>query len=194
MADLNRVTFDWINGWPDAMAPMMRFFSEATNYREFKVFLVLLVLAMIVAKGRAARAAVQSLIAFPIANEITDLLKQNLPRARPCNELTNIDLHGIGCSESFGTASAHSANMAAVAFAMTYHLGWRGSIWIPLALLTGLSRIYVGAHYPYQVLFGWTCGVLAALLVTKSWDLWRRRRASSEPVSEGVRGDGVPLA
>jgi membrane-associated phospholipid phosphatase len=87
----------------------------------------------------------------------------------------------VGDTHSPGTASAHSANMAAVAFAMTYCLGWKwGFPWIVIALLTGLSRVYTGAHYPTQVLLGWLCGVFAAWVVIKTWEAWQSSRKGVE--------------
>ena len=35
----------------------------------------------------------------------------------------------------------------------------RLAIWVVIAFLTGFSRIYVGLHYPYQVLLGWAVGI-----------------------------------
>jgi undecaprenyl-diphosphatase len=81
--------------------------------------------------------------------------------------------------------------MAAVAFVFVYHLGWWGSPWVVVALLTGISRIYHGAHYPYQVLLGWTCGLVVAFLITKAAELIRRKRSdvsTEEPPHE------VPIA
>ena len=46
-----------------------------------------------------------------------------------------------------------------------------------LALLTGLSRIYVGAHYPSQVLLGWVCGALCALIAVYTWGAYARLRS-----------------
>ncbi len=180
---LNEQVFRSINGWPESFAPVMRFFSEATNLLSVKVALILLLVGMIVAAKNSRRAAIQALIAFPIANEITDVFKSQIPRPRPFHfqELSDVILRS-GWSDSMGTASAHSANMAAVAYVFTYHLGWRwGAPWIAVAFLTGLSRIYNGVHYPYQVLLGWTCGIAAAFVVTWTWDFIRTQRA---PVGE----------
>ena len=153
----------------------MRIFSEGSNWTWVRLALGALVLALILAKGRGRVAAIQALLAFPLANLITDLFKKGVPMPRPCNDLADVLGHGIGCSESMGTASAHSANMAAVAFVFVYHLRWWGSPWVLIALLTGVSRLYHGAHYPYQVLLGWTCGVVAAIAVTKGAELIRRK-------------------
>jgi undecaprenyl-diphosphatase len=175
---LNDQLFRVINFLPEWFAPVMRFFSEATNHLIVKVGLVVMLLAMIWRKGRSRRGAIQALIAFPIANEITDLFKHHLPRPRPFQELPEAILRS-GWSDSPGTASAHSANMAAVAFVFTYHLGWRwGSAWIAVAFLTGFSRIYNGVHYPYQVLLGWTCGALAGFAITQCGELILKRFAT----------------
>lgn len=180
---MNRAIFDAINHWPEWLAPTMRFFSEATNWLWMKIALAVLVIALVAAKGRGRAAAFQALVAVGLANLSTDLFKHLLPMHRPFQELdpSQVVLRG-GWSASMGTASAHSANMAAVAFVFTYHLRWWGSPWILVAILTGISRVYNGVHWPYQVLLGWTCGVVMGLLVTKIGDrLARRKEAKTEP-------------
>jgi len=188
VSDLNRTVFDWINRWPEWLAPAMHFFSEATNWLWVKIALGLLVVGLIVAKGRGRHAAIQALLAFPLANGITDLFKKGLPMPRPFQEIDAADMFlRAGTSDSAGTASAHSANMAAVAFVFTYHLGWWGSPWVLVAVMTGLSRVYNGVHYPYQVLLGWTVGVTAGLVITTVAERILRRRGSveqSEPTNE----------
>ena len=141
----------------------MEFFSTATDRLWFKLLLLALVIGMMAWRKDTRRAAVQALIAFPIANGFTDIFKHTLPMPRPFQELSDVILR-IGGSDSPGTASAHSANMAAVAFVFAYQLGWAGSPWVLIAFLTGISRVYNGVHYPYQVLLGWTCGVVAGLI------------------------------
>lgn len=175
MHEVDVQVFRSINGWPASFAPVFVFFSTALDRPWLKVVLALLLIGLFVAKGRYGRTALQALIAVGLANATTDFLKHTFPMHRPFQELADV-LMRVGRSDSMGTASAHSANMAAVAFVFCYHLGWWGSPWAVVALLTGLSRSYTGAHYPSQVLLGWTCGVLAALLVTKTWESIMRHR------------------
>jgi undecaprenyl-diphosphatase len=181
VGDLNRHVFDAINGWPDSFTPFLPFFSIAMSYVWVKIVLGALLIGLAWRAGPTRRTAVQALIAFPIANGMTDLFKHYAGTPRPCSELAHVALHGIGCSGTMGTASAHSANMAAVAFVFVYHLRWWGSPWVLIAILTGLSRIYIGAHYPAQVLLGYTCGVAAAAAVTLGWS---RFQAQRNPASE----------
>jgi len=74
--------------------------------------------------------------------------------------------------------------MAFVAFVLTYYLPRLGVFWVLIAILTGLSRIYVAAHYPSQVLFGWTIGVVSAAVVVVVFERFWPRRTQSEPEPE----------
>lgn len=171
----------WINGWPDWLEPFMLFMTNATNYGWVKGALIAMVLAMLIRGPKTRTAAVLALLAFPLANEITDVFKANLAHPRPFQELDWVNVRGNLQSDSMGTASAHSANMAAVAAAFTAGMGRWGWPWIAVALFTGLSRIYVGVHYPSQVLLGWSAGLFAAFVVVSTYRAFVRskeRRAS----------------
>lgn len=181
MAGLNHSIFVAINHWPEALAPTMRFFSNAMNYWWMKALIAALAIGLATKSGKTRRTAVQALIAFPLSDGTTNLLKHIFPMPRPFQELPPHEvILRLGWSDSAGTASAHSANMAVVAYVFVYHLGWAGSPWILVALLTGLSRVYNGVHYPYQVLLGWTCGILIGFSVTKIGELILRSRRNVE--------------
>lgn len=176
--------FRWINSWPEDLSTTFWFFSEGSKDGRVRLAMAVFALFLFVSSPVRRRAIVQTLIAFPLANGITDLLKGGLRWTRPCVDLADITVR-VEPLTSFGTASAHSANMAAVAFVMTYYFRWWGLPWILVALLTGLSRIYVGVHYPSQVLFGWAAGVLAGMVVVKGWELIVQRfRARSKTLEE----------
>jgi len=157
----------------------MRFFSEAMNYPWVKIVLGLLVVGMLAANARTRKTVVQTLFAVAVANGLTDIFKNVWPMHRPFQDFPgphNV-IMWVGQTANPGTASAHSANMAAVAFVFVYHLRWWGSPWVFVAVVTGISRVFCGAHYPYQVLLGATCGLTAALAVTKGWEWFVARRA-----------------
>jgi undecaprenyl-diphosphatase len=177
--------FRWINGWPESFSPLFVFLSEATKHTVGKLLFVLLALALIASGRKGRKAVVLGALSIALANTITDVLKHGIPVLRPCVELADVHAR-TGVLTSAGTASAHSANMAALAVAFILIWGWRGSFWVPVALLTGISRIYVGVHYPSQVLFGWLCGGVSALVIVKTWDAFISWRGKREAITEAA--------
>jgi undecaprenyl-diphosphatase len=71
--------------------------------------------------------------------------------------------------------------MAAVATVFFLKFRWASWPWMVAAVLTGLSRIYVGVHYPYQVLLGWIVGFFCAYVVMKTWDAYAKHWLKPEP-------------
>jgi undecaprenyl-diphosphatase len=178
--------FRTINQGPEALTPIMVWLSTAFDTRAVLFSFIALVLAMI-AIPRTRRAALESLIAFPIANAVTDFFKRNLPEPRPFQIMDDAILR-VGWSDSMGTASAHSANMAAVATVMVLRMRWGGSVWVILALGVGYSRIFTGAHFPHQVLLGWMVGSLAGYLVVSVSNLIDARRRKTPPAVVADQG------
>ena len=183
MSQWDRNVFDWINHWPESYSGLFLFFSEAIKSPIVRLVLLALILGLVWAGGKWRRAALLSLVAWPLANGTTDVLKYAFQGIRPSVNYPDaiVRVHHL---TSYGTASAHAANMAAIAFVFTACLGWWGSPWIVVALLTGLARIYVGVHYPSQVLLGWVVGTFCGLLVVNTWEAYSRRR--SKPAVETV--------
>jgi len=71
--------------------------------------------------------------------------------------------------------SGHAANNMAVATVLILFFGWRGAIYLPIALLIAYSRIYTGSHWPLDILAGMILGIVGGWLAAKSLDLlWRR--------------------
>ena len=93
------------------------------------------------------------------------ILKNIFTRLRPCRDLEVKPLiyyFGQRCGGKFGFVSSHAANsFAIIAFSMKA-LGLRGFqkvLWI-LPVIIGYSRIYLGVHYPGDILGGSLVGLL----------------------------------
>ena len=91
-------------------------------------------------------------------------MKGSFERLRPCNALDQVQLL-VGCSSSFSLPSSHAANFGAAAFHLSWFYPRFAPLLIVLALLVGYSRVYVGVHYPFDVLLGLAVGLLATLAV-----------------------------
>ena len=71
----------------------------------------------------------------------------------------------------YGFVSSHAANVFALAFYLFFtvrkELPWLVTILFPWAIIVSFSRIYLGVHYPFDILGAICVGFLAALLVAE---------------------------
>ena len=181
MRELDQAVFRAINGAPDWLSPVMVFFSEGSKWWWVRGLLLALFVFFLWKKSTRTP-AVLAMLAWPLANAACDLLKYGLQLPRPCVELADVVLR-VHRLTSFGTASAHAATMMAVAVAFLFYHRPIGYIWLGIAVLTGLSRVYVGVHYPSQVLLGWAVGAVVSLVVVMAWRLILRRRTQGRQES-----------
>ena len=109
-----------------------------------------------------------------MASDVTAsyLVKNIFNRLRPCREedlKALIYLFGQKCGGKFGFVSSHAANSMAL---ISFSLGslrlkrWSILLWI-LPLVVSYSRIYLGVHYPGDIIGGMMVGLWWGLLI--SW-------------------------
>jgi undecaprenyl-diphosphatase len=102
-----------------------------------------------------------------ISDQLSVLIKNLVERPRPChNEHIMALAHLVNnkCGGPFGFISSHAANSFTIAvflipFLHSYSRFFGGSI-IVWAAIISYSRIYLGVHYPIDVLFGALFGIL----------------------------------
>tara|TARA_B100001758_G_C18403014_1_gene610213 strand:- start:2097 stop:2774 length:678 start_codon:yes stop_codon:yes gene_type:complete len=93
------------------------------------------------------------------------LFKEMFQRARPCHLLEGIRVVD-GCGGPFGFISSHASNSFAIAFFISLLLRkyWWFVNLFSWAVLIGFSRIYLGVHYPFDILGGMFWGLFVSLL------------------------------
>ena len=86
------------------------------------------------------------------------ILKELFGRVRPCNVLTDV-ITPIGCAGGFSFPSNHALNnFAAAVFLLRIFPAYKW-IFLIVAFLISVSRIYLGVHYPSDVLGGAILGI-----------------------------------
>lgn len=151
--------------------PVMKFLSGNIA---FVPLVILLVVGLIGWGGRRGRVFVV-LVTLVLAVGESGLvapLKRGIRRDRPFVTHSDTRLL-VGRGTSFAMPSGHSAIWGAMT-ALTYLLYRRR--WVPVAVVgfgVGISRMYLGVHYPTDVLAGWTLGLVYGAVLARmvSW-LW----------------------
>jgi len=118
-------------------------------------------------------AALITLVACIIINNI--ILKNFVARPRPFEMLTQLQAL-IKKPTDFSFPSGHTASSFAVAGAI-YFLGnknWGIGAFI-LAGAIGFSRLYLGVHYPSDVICGGMVGIFTSLLVKRLIIYWQEK-------------------
>ncbi|MEA3452347.1 MAG: phosphatase PAP2 family protein [Bacteroidota bacterium] len=100
------------------------------------------------------------------------LFKEVFKRLRPCHNPEFIDIIHIvknKCGGNYGFVSSHSANFFSLAFfaSLVIKKRWFSFMAFSIAVLIAYSRIYLGVHYPADVLGGAILGIFVAFVVFK---------------------------
>jgi membrane-associated phospholipid phosphatase len=120
-----------------------------------------------------------TIITFAITDFTSaSVLKPWLSRLRPCHEpeLQHIIRGLVGCGGPYSFPSSHAANhfgLAAFWFWSIYLV--RGKRWHWLwfwALAIGYAQVYVGKHYPLDIIAGGLFGYLIGTLCAKLFERW----------------------
>ncbi len=159
---IDRAAFVLINGGLRnvLLDVLMPFVSEKWN---FVLPATPVALYLLVRGGCRSRVVILcAVLAVICADASATVLRNHFQRLRPCQVLQGVRLL-VGCSDSFSFPSNHATN--AFALAVFFAVSNR-RLAIPLfllAALVGYSRIYVGVHYPTDVLAGAVLGAMIGL-------------------------------
>lgn len=106
-----------------------------------------------------------AVIILTISDQTSNLFKYGFERLRPCynEEVKNlIRLVKPTCGGKFSFFSAHASTSLAIAIFFSKLLKHKNKFFpiflIIWALLVGYSRIYIGVHFPFDVLAGFIFG------------------------------------
>ena len=104
------------------------------------------------------------------SNGLNDLFKMAMHGPRPYWVSTAVK--GMAVETSFGVPSGHSQIAVGVWGVIAHRIGRTWS-WVAagtVILLIGLSRLYLGVHFPHDVLLGWALGGLTLWAFLALWD------------------------
>lgn len=149
------------------------FLSERSYWIPLYIFLLYLLFKNFGLK-KTFLILILTLLMVLFTDQITNFFKDGFQRPRPCftPEFEGI-MRGVGCERRglYGFTSAHASNHLAIAlllglvFKKMYK--WMLPLLLVWAVLIAYSRIYLGVHFPLDVICG---GVMGLIL---GWTFYR---------------------
>lgn len=118
-------------------------------------------------------------VLIALTDQTTNLFKYSFQRLRPCNDPEiNSYIRIILSRKSFSFISGHASNSFASALSLYLilkpYFKYIGLIFL-WPLLFAYSRIYLGLHFPLDILCGFAWGALTSLFVFQIYKIARKR-------------------
>ena len=161
------INTQWCNAFFDVVLPYWR---TKTTWIPLYILLFL-----IIGKDRGLKTIWVLIIlglTIALADQISsEWIKKIVERIRPCNDssLPNVRTL-IHCGSGFSFTSSHATNHFALVMQLflIFRMTWKTKYFVALfiwAALIAYAQVYVGVHYPLDVLAGGLVGCILAWLV-----------------------------
>jgi undecaprenyl-diphosphatase len=139
-----------------------KFFSLITAVNNWYIAYVILLLISFIKGGRIGKiTTIGVLILITLTDQASsNILKDLVHRLRPCTVLPDV-ITPVGCTGSYSFPSNHAFNnFAAATFIYRFFPKLKWALFIT-AILIAVSRVYLGLHYPSDVLGGAILGSIS---------------------------------
>ena len=166
--------FYWINN--DWQNPVLDFVLPYWRDKKFwfPFYLLLLVFIIYRFKTKGIYLLLGLILCVGLADIVSSkVLKPSVKRVRPCNDPSMQDEVRlvVGCGKAYSFTSSHAANHFAIAGFLVFTLGWKFKSWkwwlFFWAGSIALGQVYVGVHFPLDVLGGTLIGLLLSYFLAR---------------------------
>lgn len=179
LVQLDRELFTFINSV--AASPAVDWLFKALRHAYTWIPLYAFVLYWLLSRHKkyAWQFVLFTLVTFAITDFVSaSILKPMFARPRPCHDAllqsTVRDL--VGCGGQYGMPSSHASNhfgMAALWFFVMRWMSKRNWWWLWIwALLICYAQVYVGKHFPGDIIVGAVFGTCVGILMALLFRMW----------------------
>jgi len=131
------------------------------------------IILMIVLPGQSKIVAISSALALTVSHIPVHLVKKTYPRKRPYMVLKDAQ-YPFNPLQDHSFPSGHTTAIFSVVIPFILYAPILACLLLPLAFLVGMSRIYLGLHYPSDVIAGGILGSLCGSLCYYLPEIWIR--------------------
>lgn len=169
LEEIDRTLLLWLNSYHTPFLDNLMFFiSGKWQWVPFYLILVFFIIRRF--KLKAVIILIGAAVLITLSDQASNLLKESVQRPRPCKdpEIGHLVLLvNDYCRGAFGFVSAHAANSFALAgfVSLLFRNRWVTTGMIIWAAIVSYSRIYLGVHYPGDIIGGALLGLFLSLIV-----------------------------
>ena len=148
---------EWIMALQQMHGPVIDSFFRGITFMGEEMFYLLIIPFLFWSVDPALGARVG--VAFLLSAYLNPVLKDIFQEPRPFHLDATVQLSE---AEGTGMPSGHSQTSVMVWGVLAWQVSkkWFWAIAITFMLLIGFSRVFLGVHFPHQVLAGWSVGII----------------------------------
>lgn len=105
-------------------------------------------------------------LAMLLSTLLSNIIKKSVNRIRPYIKLNNLNAIKIGV-DNYSFPSGHTTSAFTMSAMLSLFFPKLSVVFIILSTLVGISRIYLGVHYPTDAAFGTLLGSICSFLIFK---------------------------
>jgi diacylglycerol kinase family enzyme/membrane-associated phospholipid phosphatase len=165
LSAVDHAAYRWVNRLPagPTRARFARFASRTMDHGELWVLAAVLVAALDPAHDWRSMLVVVAVM-WLVELTVNFPIKAAFRRTRPFRALTDADVRVARLPRDWSFPSGHSATAFAGAFLLSVALPILSPLLFAWAALVAFTRVYLGVHYPVDVVLGAAVGVGLAML------------------------------
>ncbi|MFH0787536.1 MAG: phosphatase PAP2 family protein [Pseudomonadota bacterium] len=188
LSELDTHLFFWINqGQRNPFFDLIMPYITEFDHWKYLILVAWLLLFALGGKKMKIALGLTAILVGLLDYSNSFFFKHLFTRPRPCNVLAGVHTFWP-CPRSFSFPSNHAANIFGAVFFLSYiYRSWSFFL-LPVAILVGYSRVYVGEHYPFDVLGGAFLGALGAGLAIVLWRLLISKWPEKKPGDRRTEG------
>jgi len=186
LLQLDQTVFFLINGeWHNAfLDTIMPYWRDKMFWSPLYVFLLFYILLNFKLKGFYFILMIVAVVTIADTTS-SKVIKKSVQRVRPCNDLLvkeEVQLL-VNCGSGYSFTSSHSTNHFAVAtfLILTLFRRYRGAKYALIFWASSIAygQVYVGVHYPLDVLAGGLLGIIIGVFVAMIYSRFGSYRIDS---------------